>query len=71
MSAKYEAEVIVMANEVKETKGKGVSGLVFAGCLMIGLATGFITGQIAAGILGGLGVGFIGMAIARYKTGEW
>ena len=71
MSAKYAVEVIVMANEAKETKGKGISGLVFVGCLMLGLAIGFITGQIVAGVLGGLGVGFIGMAIARYKTGEW
>ena len=71
MSAKYAVEVIVMANEAKETKRKGISGLVFVGCLMIGLAIGFITGQILAGVLGGLGVGFIGMAIARYKTGEW
>ena len=60
-----------MANEAKETKRKGISGLVFVGCLMLGLAIGFITGQIVAGVLGGLGVGFIGMAIARYKTGEW
>ena len=61
-----------MANATEEPrKGKGISGLVFVGCLMVGLAAGFITGQIVAGVLGGLGVGFIGMAIARYKTGEW
>jgi len=61
----------MMADESKEPKGKGISGLVFVGCLMIGFAIGFITGQIPAGIFGGLGVGFIAMAIVRYKVGEW
>jgi hypothetical protein len=38
---------------------------------MIGLAIGFLVGNVAAGVIGGLGVGFIAMAIARYVTGEW
>jgi hypothetical protein len=61
----------VVANEAKEPKKKGISGLVFVGCLMLGFAIGFITGQIPTGIFGGLGVGFIAMAIVRYKLGEW
>jgi hypothetical protein len=28
-------------------------------------------GNVAAGLIGGLGVGFIAMAIARYVTGQW
>jgi hypothetical protein len=64
-------EVRVMANEQQKPDRKGVSGLVFVGCLMIGLAIGFLIGNVAAGLLGGLGVGFIAMAIARYITGEW
>jgi hypothetical protein len=52
-------------------KRSGISGLVFVGCLMIGLAIGFLVGNVAAGVIGGLGVGFIAMAVARYKTGEW
>ena len=60
-----------MAGEVKKPWGKGISGLIFVGCLMIGLAAGFFFHEIVAGVLGGLGIGFIGMAIARYKTGEW
>jgi hypothetical protein len=63
-------EVRVMANEQQKPDRKGVSGLVFVGCLMIGLAIGFLIGNVAAGLLGGLGVGFIAMAIARYITGE-
>ena len=62
---------MVTDNEKQESKRKGISGLVFVGCLMIGLAVGFITGNIVAGLFGGLGVGFIAMAIVRYKVGEW
>lgn len=60
-----------MANEKQESKGKGISGLVFVGCLMLGLALGFLFNNIVVGLLGGLGVGFIGMAIARGSTGSW
>jgi hypothetical protein len=64
-------EAIVMSNEKQEPSRKGISGLVFIGCLMLGLAIGLLTGNVAAGLIGGLGVGFLGMAIARYSTGEW
>ena len=60
-----------MANEAKEPRRKGISGLVFVGCLMIGFAIGFMTGHVVVGLFGGLGVGFIAMAIVRYKLGEW
>ena len=60
-----------MANESEESKKKGSSGLVFVGCLMLGFAVGFMTGQLPAGLFGGMGVGFIAMAIVRWKTGEW
>jgi len=71
MSINYSVEAIVMASENQEPKRKGISGLVFVGCLMIGFAIGFLTGNIVAGLFGGLGVGFIAMAIVRYKVGEW
>jgi hypothetical protein len=64
-------EVTVMSTEKKETKRSGISGLVFVGCLMIGLAVGILTGDVAVWLLGALGVGFIAMAFARYFTGEW
>lgn len=60
-----------MAGETQERNNSGVSGLVFVGCLLLGLAAGFLTWNIAAGVLGGLGVGFIAMAFVRYKTGQW
>lgn len=60
-----------MASEEQGPNRSGVSGLVFVGCLMIGLAVGFLIGNIVAGLFMGLGVGFVGMAIARYVTGAW
>jgi len=60
-----------MASGEQEPKKKGISGLVFVGCLMIGFAIGFLTGNILVGLFGGLGVGFIAMAIVRYRIGEW
>jgi len=60
-----------MSGEKQESSRKGISGLVFVGCLMIGLAVGLLTGNVAVALLGGLGVGFIAMAIARYVTREW
>lgn len=60
-----------MTSDKQGPKRSGISGLVFVGCLMIGLAIGFLVGNVAAGVIGGLGVGFIAMAVARYKTGEW
>ena len=61
-----------MSEEKQEVKSRsGASGLVFVGCLLLGLAIGILTGNVAVGILGGLGVGFIGLAIARAATGSW
>jgi hypothetical protein len=63
-------EAIIIANEKQEPKGKGISGLFFVGSLMLGLAIGFLIGNVAVGALGGLGVGFIALGIVRYITGE-
>ena len=60
-----------MTGEAQEHKGKGASGLIFVGCLMLGLAIGLLTGAVAPALLGALGVGFIAMAIVRTITGEW
>jgi hypothetical protein len=64
-------EVNVMSEEKQESRTSGASGLIFVGCLMLGMAVGFLTGDIVPGIFGGLGVGFIGMGIARATTGAW
>ncbi|MEZ4737342.1 MAG: hypothetical protein R3E79_60470 [Caldilineaceae bacterium] len=55
----------------EKQKPNGISGLVFVGCLLIGLAIGIFTGQVAVALLSTLGVGFIGLAIVRYLTGVW
>ena len=64
-------EAMIMSGEKQESGKNGVSGLIFVGCLMIGLAIGILTGDVAVWLIGALGVGFIAMAIARYVTGEW
>lgn len=60
-----------MASEKQVPSRKGISGVVFVGCLMLGFAVGFLSGNVVVGLFGGMGVGFIGMAILRYITGEW
>lgn len=67
----FVAMAIAMANEKPEPKKKGISGLLFVGFLMIGFTIGFLMGNIVVGLFGGLGVGFVAMAIARNATGEW
>jgi hypothetical protein len=62
---------IALVSGKKEPKTKGATGLFFVGCLILGLAIGFLLNNVAVGLFGGLGVGFILMAIARYSTGDW
>jgi hypothetical protein len=64
-------EVIVMSTEKQERSSKGASGLVFVGCLMLGLAVGLFTQDVAVALLGAIGVGFIAMALMRFATGQW
>ena len=60
-----------MSSEKNEKSRSGISGLVFVGCLLIGLAIGIYTGNVAPALLAALGIGFIAMAITRYFTGQW
>jgi hypothetical protein len=60
-----------MSDEKQKSSRSGVSGLVFVGCILIGLALGMVFGNVAVGVLGGLGAGFIAMGIARGLAGEW
>jgi hypothetical protein len=64
-------EAKVKTSEMQGSKRKGAAGVIFVGCLLLGLAAGLLTGQTAVGLLGGLGVGFVAMGIARAVTGEW
>ena len=61
-----------MVSEAPEPKSrKGISGVVFVGCLLLGMGIGFAVGNVVVGLFIGLGVGFLAMAIVRYKVGEW
>jgi hypothetical protein len=51
-----------MADEKYES-----GGIAFVGFIMIGIAAGLLTGQLAAGVMAGLGVGFIAMAVLSHK----
>jgi len=55
-----------MAKKFKKVKDKK-SDLVFVGCLFLGLGTGMYFGNVAVGVLIGLGVGFITKAILMKK----
>lgn len=54
--------------EDKKNK-QDIGGLLFVGCLFIGLALGFYFNNIPVGVLGGLGVGFIAMGLSRGSKG--
>jgi predicted lipid-binding transport protein (Tim44 family) len=69
-STKHSEEATAMSSEKQGSNRGTISGLVFVGCLMLGFAAGFLTGNLVPGLFGGLGIGFIGMAIAYYVTGE-
>lgn len=60
-----------MSIEKQERSRKGASGLVFVGCVMLSLAIGLLTGNVAVALLSGIGVAFLAMAIVRSITGEW
>ena len=60
-----------MSEEKQVSSRKGISGLVFVGCLMLGLAVGILSGEVAVALIAALGIGFIGMAVVRLITGEW
>jgi hypothetical protein len=60
-----------MTNEKQETGQSGASGVVFVGCLILGIAVGLLLGNVVVGLLGGLGIGFIGLGVMRAVTGSW
>ncbi len=49
----------------KEGHGYESGGMAFIGTILLGIGLGVMYGQIVAGVLGGIGVGFIIMAIFR------
>ncbi len=45
-----------------------IAGMVFIGCMFIGMGIGMYLGKMTVGIMIGMGVGFIASAIARAKV---
>tara|TARA_Y100000034_G_C6832289_1_gene375786 strand:+ start:627 stop:788 length:162 start_codon:yes stop_codon:yes gene_type:complete len=51
----------------KKKKKEDHAGIFIPAGLFIGLGLGLIFGQVAGGVLLGLGIGFLAMAIAKQK----
>ncbi len=49
-------------DDAKKTSQK-VGGLLFVGCMFIGMAAGFYFGNLLVGMFSGMGIGFIMMAV--------
>ena len=47
-----------------------VGGLLFVGCLFLGIGIGMYLGETKIGTMIGLGVGFLVMAATRLKSGK-
>lgn len=52
----------------KSNNNTDVSGVIFAGCVVLGIGIGVLVNQAGAGTLIGVGVGFIAMAVVRSKN---
>jgi hypothetical protein len=52
-------------------KRSGVTGLAIPAGLLIGIGVGILVDNTSAGVMLGLGGGFLGMIILRIIVGEW
>ena len=52
-----------MEQENKQKTARKVGGLLFVGCMFIGMAIGQYIDNVGMGTMGGMGVGFIMMAV--------
>lgn len=68
--------MILISEENKEYSNKRIQtgrkpgDLVFVACLLIVIGVGIALNQIAVGVLVGLGVGFLGLAIISLRNKE-
>ena len=51
-------------NDNGKAAAKKVGGLLFVGCMFLGMAAGFYFHEVQIGLFGGMGMGFIMMAVA-------
>lgn len=47
----------------KDNKFDSAGGVVFVGCMFIGMGLGYFFNQFAVGLFIGMGVGFVGMGL--------
>lgn len=60
-----------MVKGAQEPKKQGITGFIFVGRIIIGLGFGLAFDSMPGALLLGMGVGFMGMRIARYIAGLW
>jgi hypothetical protein len=55
-----------------ETNNKGeakkITGVLFVGCMFVGMGIGFLTQHVSAGLFIGMGVGFLASAAYRVRN---
>ena len=54
----------------KQKKYKEISGYVYGGSILTGIGIGFATNSIVAGVLIGIGVALLIMALVRYRWSD-
>lgn len=52
---------------MSKEKRADIGGLIFVGCMFLGIGIGMILENVAAGTVIGMGIGFMGMAFLRTK----
>jgi hypothetical protein len=67
----YKKEGIMSQQPDDPKKNKNLTGLAIPGASVIGLGIDFLLDTMPAGLLIGLGCGFLLMLVIRLKTGEW
>lgn len=56
-----------MSDSSKQKKYKEIGGYVYGGSIITGMGIGFATNSIPAGVIIGLGVALLIMALLRYR----
>ena len=51
----------------KKSPSYQIGGVVLVGCIMVGLGLGLLANQVGAGIILGIGIGFLAMAYLRTR----
>jgi hypothetical protein len=64
-------EAVMSMQPEQPKKRTGVTGLAIPAGLFIGLGVGLVVDNTSAGVLLGLGGGFVGMIVLRIVLGDW